>query len=82
MPLIDMLTDIHDKITGRLHQKRDAMHNVDCIIFPRVSRILNDVVVASSECSVLWDGRHNFQVKWRGIGFCVNLTEQTCSCRV
>ncbi|XP_074377858.1 uncharacterized protein LOC141719381 [Apium graveolens] len=69
MPLIDMLTDIHDKIMERLHQKRDAMQNVDCIIFPRTRKILNDVVVASSECSVLWDGRHNFQVKWRGIGF-------------
>ncbi|XP_074342506.1 uncharacterized protein LOC141680086 [Apium graveolens] len=82
MPLIDMLTDIHDKIMERLHQKRDAMQNVDCIILPRTHKILNDAVVASSECSVLWDGRHNFQVEWRGIGFCVNLTGQTCSCRV
>ncbi|XP_074352513.1 uncharacterized protein LOC141691646 [Apium graveolens] len=70
MPLIDMLTDIHDKIIERLHQKRDVMQNVDCIILPRTQKILNDAVVASSECSVLWDGRHNFQVKWTGIGFC------------
>lgn len=82
MPLIDMLTDIHDMIMERLHRKRDAMKNVDCVILPRVKKILDDEVVASSECSVLWDGRQNFQVKWRGIGFCVNLTEQTCSCRV
>lgn len=38
--------------------------------------------MASCECSVLWDGRQNFQVKWRGIGYCVNLEDGTCSCRV
>lgn len=82
MPLIDMLTDIHDLIMERLHKKRDAMINVDCIILPRAKKILDEAVKGSSECTVLWDGRQNFQVKWRGIGFCVNLQEQTCSCRV
>lgn len=82
MPLIDMLTEIHDMIMERLHQKRDSMSAVDYIILPRAKKILEGNVKASAECTVKWDGNKNFQVKWRGIGFCVNLQEQTCSCRV
>ncbi|XP_074376702.1 uncharacterized protein LOC141718220 [Apium graveolens] len=72
MPIINMLTEIHDMIMKKLHEKRDAMKPVDCIVLPRIKRILDDCVKESTECSVLWDGNTNFQVKWRGIGFCVN----------
>ncbi|KAL6581491.1 hypothetical protein OROMI_007414 [Orobanche minor] len=39
-------------------------------------------MIEVAHCRAIWDGRHNFQVKWRGIGYCVNLQQQTCSCRV
>ncbi|XP_063940571.1 uncharacterized protein LOC135146729 [Daucus carota subsp. sativus] len=77
MPLTDMLTEIHDMLMERIHKKRDAMRDVDCVLVPKARSVLE-----SSECSVLWDGQDNFQVKWRGVGFCVNLKESTCSCRV
>ncbi|WOH04689.1 hypothetical protein DCAR_0624101 [Daucus carota subsp. sativus] len=82
MPIIDMLTDIHDLLMERLHKKRDAMLTKDCIVVPRIKKVLDEAVKESNECSVLWDGKENFQVKWRGIGYCVNLREGTCSCRV
>ncbi|KAK1401187.1 hypothetical protein POM88_000792 [Heracleum sosnowskyi] len=68
MPLIDMFTEIHDMIMERLHEKRDAMGGVDCIVLPRIKRELDHVVKESVECSVIWDRRQDFQVKWRGIG--------------
>lgn len=82
MPLIDMLTDIHDLLMERLHKKRDAMNAKDCIVVPRIKKLVDEAVKESNECSVLWDGKENFQVKWRGIGHCVNLRDGTCSCRV
>lgn len=82
MPLIDMLTEIHDMLMERLHEKRDSMEHVDCIVLPRIKRIIDDNMVESAHCKAIWDGRQNFQVKWRGIGFCVNLNQQSCSCRV
>lgn len=82
MPLLEMLTEIHDMLMERLHRKRDAMRSIDCVVLPRIRKQLDQSVFESCEWRVLWDGRENFQVKWRGIGFCVNLEERTCSCRV
>lgn len=67
MPICDMLTEIHDLIMERMHQKRDAMVDVDCIILPKIKQILDANINESAECSGLWDGKQNFQVKWRGI---------------
>lgn len=66
----------------RLHEKRDSMEHVDFIVLPRIKDIIDENMVESAHCKALWDGRQNFHVKWRGIGFCVNLQQQTCSCRV
>ncbi|KAK1382838.1 hypothetical protein POM88_020573 [Heracleum sosnowskyi] len=82
MPLIDMLTEIHDMIMKRLHKKRDSMKSIDCVVLPTIKKELDLAIRDSNDCRVLWDGRQNFQVKWRGIGYCVNLEEKTCSCRV
>ncbi|KAK1352801.1 hypothetical protein POM88_052639 [Heracleum sosnowskyi] len=35
MPLIDMLTEIHDMIMERMHQKIAEMKNVECILLPK-----------------------------------------------
>lgn len=82
MPITDMLTEIHDLIMARIHIRRDAMANQDTVLLPKVRKRLDGVIKDSNECSVIWDGRQNYQVKWRGIGFCVSLQNQTCSCRV
>ena len=65
MPICDMLTEIHDLIMERMHQKRDAMVDVDCIILPKIKQILDANINESAECSGLWDGKQNFQVKWK-----------------
>ncbi|XP_074342933.1 uncharacterized protein LOC141680667 [Apium graveolens] len=82
MPLIDMLTEIYDMLMERIHRKRDVMKDVDCIVLPKIRKVLAQTIKDSNECRVLWDGRENFQVKWRGISYCMNLQEGTCSCRV
>ena len=61
-------------------KKKDAMANVDYIILPKIKEILNENINQNAQCSVLWDGKQNFQVKWRGIEFCVNLQQHSCSC--
>ncbi|XP_074342661.1 uncharacterized protein LOC141680294 [Apium graveolens] len=73
MPLIDMLTDIHDMIMERLHKKRDIMKSVDCVVLPRIKNQLDISIKDSNECRVLWDGRENFQVKWRERGLHENI---------
>lgn len=57
MPIIDMLTEIHDIIMERLHEKRDVMINMDCVVLPRVKTMLDDAVKESYECTILWGGR-------------------------
>lgn len=82
MPLVDMLTEIHDIIMERIHKKRGAMANVNTQLLPKARKLVDQTIKATEECRVLWDGKQSYQVKWRGIGFCVNLQAQTCSCRV
>ena len=82
MPLIDMLTEIHDMIMVRLHKKRDDMASVDCVIVPRMKKKLDLAVKESSGLKVLWDGRANYVVKGNGSSCVVNLEGRTCSCRV
>ncbi|XP_074341983.1 uncharacterized protein LOC141679382 [Apium graveolens] len=53
MPIIDMLTEIHDMIMERLYEKRDAMKLVYFIVLPKIKRILDDCVKENAECSVL-----------------------------
>nr|XP_017247273.1 PREDICTED: uncharacterized protein LOC108218707 [Daucus carota subsp. sativus] len=67
MPLTDMLTEIHDMLMERIHKKRDAMRDVDCVLVPKAKKMLDRAVLESSERSVLWDGQDDFQVKWRGV---------------
>lgn len=51
MPLTDMLTEIHDMIMERLHQKRDSMSGIDCIVLPRIKKLLDEVIKDSVECN-------------------------------
>ncbi|XP_074341939.1 serine/threonine-protein phosphatase 7 long form homolog [Apium graveolens] len=44
MPIIDMLTEIHDMLMTRIHQKRDWMDNRDCIIVPTIKKLLDKAV--------------------------------------
>lgn len=81
MPLIEMFVEIHNMIMIRLHQKRDGMASVDCIIVPRMKKILDLAVKESSGLKVLWDGRENYVVKGHGSSCEVNLKNMSCSCR-
>ena len=36
MPVLQMLAEIHDQIIVRLHQKRDAMMQIEDLICPRI----------------------------------------------
>ncbi|KAK1383516.1 hypothetical protein POM88_021251 [Heracleum sosnowskyi] len=63
MPLIDMLTEIHDMLMTRLHEKRDTMQQIDCVVVPSIRRKLEEAVEESTGYRVLWDGRENYVVK-------------------
>ncbi|KAK1401206.1 hypothetical protein POM88_000811 [Heracleum sosnowskyi] len=67
MPLIDMLTEIHDMLMTRLHHKRDWMAQRDCVIVPVVKKNLDIAVKDSVGFTVLWDERENYVVKGRGV---------------
>ncbi|KAK1369124.1 hypothetical protein POM88_035216 [Heracleum sosnowskyi] len=82
MPLIDMLTKIHDMLMTRLHEKRDTIQQIDCVVVPSIRRKLEEAVEESVGYKVLWDGRENYVVKGKGSSFSVNLQQKTCSCRV
>ncbi|KAK1370413.1 hypothetical protein POM88_036505 [Heracleum sosnowskyi] len=82
MPLIDMLLDIHDMIMTRLHQNRDIMARRNCVIVPRIKKILDEAIKESVGYMVLWDGRDTYVVKGHGGSVSVNLKDRTCACRV
>lgn len=82
MPIIDMLTEIHDMLMTRVHQKRDWMDKKDCIIVPTCKKMLDRAVKESVGYKVLWDGKESYTVKGRGSSVCVSLKNRTCSCRV
>lgn len=82
MPIIDMLTEIHDMLMTRMHQKRDEMARRDCVIVPKIKNILDLAIKESVGYTVLWDGRDNYNVKGRGSSVCVNLEKKSCSCRI
>lgn len=82
MPLIDMLVEIHDMLMTRLHEKRDSMSNMDCIIVPKMKKMLVEAVKDSAGLRVLWDGRDNYVVKGNETSCAISLKNRTCSCRV
>lgn len=83
MPLIEMLTEIHDMIMTRLHEKRDWMKQYDCVIVPVMKRNIDEAIKKSLGYSSLWDGRETYVVKGHeGSSVSVNLQHMTCSCRV
>ena len=45
MPIIDMLTEIHDMLMTRVHQKRDWMDKKDCIIVPTCKKCLIELLM-------------------------------------
>lgn len=82
MPITDMITEIHDLLMEKIHIRRDKMIGQDTLLVPKARKLLEKAVRDSNECRVLWDGRQNYQVKCRGIGYCVSLQNHSCSCRV
>lgn len=82
MPIIDMLYEIHDMLMIRIHQKRDWMANLDCIVVPRIKVLLDEALRESNGYTALWDGREEYLVKGRGSSVAVNLKKGTYSCRV
>lgn len=53
MPIIDMLSEIHDMLMIRMHKKRDWMENLDCIIVLRIKVLLDEAVRESNGYTAL-----------------------------
>lgn len=58
------------------------MKDRNCVIVPRMKRILDEAIKESAGYRVLWDGRSNYVVKGHESSCSVSLENRTCSCRV
>lgn len=56
MPVIEMLTEIHNILMTRIHQKRDWIKHNFFVVIPKIKQILEDALEESAGYTVLWMG--------------------------
>ncbi|CAH9111593.1 unnamed protein product [Cuscuta epithymum] len=80
-PLINMLEDIRCYVMERIYKKMHLMQNSSDLICPRIRKILDKNIEASSRCVCIPSAIGHFQVTEEDDQYGVNLNQRTCGCR-
>uniref|UniRef100_A0A5B7ARQ4 SWIM-type domain-containing protein n=1 Tax=Davidia involucrata TaxID=16924 RepID=A0A5B7ARQ4_DAVIN len=81
-PILTMLEGIRSKLMSRIRQRYEKGQTWEGIVTPNMKKKLSKIVEASRQCTILFAGGMEFEVKdGEGVTFVVDLDARSCVCR-
>ncbi|GAA0158416.1 hypothetical protein LIER_38643 [Lithospermum erythrorhizon] len=79
-PIITMLELVRSKIMERIQKRYVAMSRKLGIVCIKIKKILEKVVADSVGYTIIWNGKHGFEVKAHAEQYTVDVAKNWCSC--